>query len=117
MKIAKSSLIGSCHLGCALREKEPIERGLLAEDLTEVPRQIEPKGRGGAGGVPYQLTSHDLGARVVRPPAFEYARVDIDDPVLADVSLIRLALFDPIEPSAGRRQDLGGNQKLAYRRL
>lgn len=57
------------------------------------------------------------GALVVRQTPFDQLRVEIDDPVLADVSQIWFAFGDPIGSSTAWRQEFGGNQELTYRPL
>src|SRR5689334_14619127 len=92
-------------------------RGILPleEYFCEIIRQVERKRGRSAEGSPGESLGDHFRSLVVRYPALDQPRIQIDDPVLWHVSLIGQPLGHPIVPAAAWRENLHRKQHFARR--
>ena len=90
---------------------------MLAEDGSEIGREIQAEGLSCPGRVPFKSANEDLWLPGMELPPFENPRVEIHDLVLRHVPAVERPLLYAITTAAARGKDFGGNEELTRRHL
>src|SRR5436190_22023483 len=87
------------------RKRDVVGMAEVIEDLCKVTWQIEPECLCRADRSPFENIDQDLGARVVRRPALDKPRMQVEDPVHAHMSQVHGLLSDAIMLTTARRNN------------